>query len=204
MALKNRINQKSIHKFTKQIQQRQTVYKNQDLIFNINSEKEFLEAALDVFHFQQQNNSIYQTWNRLLKIKPENVKSIEQIPFLPVSFFKHHKITSVPESESMTVFTSSSTTSQTPSKHYVANVHLYEKSFLNGFELFYGKIKDYCILALLPGYLERQGSSLVYMCNRLISDSQHRLSGFFLNDINGLIQNINQLKKQKQKTILIG
>lgn len=173
-------------------------------IFNINSEIDFTQKVISVFHFQYNNNVIYKKWVDLLKIDPQSISELTQIPFLPIQFFKTHEIISTSKNETSIVFTSSSTTSQTPSKHIVNDVEVYEKSFIKGFEQFYGNIKDYCILALLPGYLERQGSSLVYMCDRLIKESNHPLSGFFLHNKEALIENIIQLKNTKQKTLLIG
>lgn len=173
-------------------------------IFNINSETDFTQKVIAIFHFQYNNNVIYKKWVDLLKINPHAVTKIAQIPFLPIQFFKTHEIISTSKNETSIVFTSSSTTSQTPSKHIVNDVEIYEKSFIKGFERFYGNIKDYCVLALLPGYLERQGSSLVYMCDRLIKESNHPLSGFFLHNKDGLIDNITQLKQAKQKTLLMG
>ncbi|MBA3664375.1 MAG: acyl transferase [Bacteroidetes bacterium] len=204
MVAKNRINQKSIHKFTKLIQQTQTLTNWQDLIFNINSENDFQHSALKIFAFQYKNNPVYRKWCDLLNITSSGVKSVHEIPFLPINFFKHHKIISGHDSDKATLFASSSTTSQIPSRHFVSDIKIYEKSFLEGFKKVYGEIDQYCILALLPGYLERKNSSLVYMCNRLINDSKHPLSGFFLNNVDALIDNITELKKKKQKTILVG
>lgn len=174
------------------------------LIFNINSDEEFKQLALNVFQFQYSNNVIYHKWVNALKISASNVLSVEQIPFLPIQFFKNNKIISSAEHTNSVVFTSSATTSQTPSRHIVNDINLYEKSFLTAFELFYGKPEEYCILALLPNYLQRKGSSLVYMCNELIKITQHPDSGFFLNNIDELIAKIEKLKKIKQKTLLIG
>ncbi|HRD39701.1 MAG TPA: acyl transferase, partial [Bacteroidia bacterium] len=103
--------------------------------------------------FQYQNCEVYRRFSDSLGIQIETIKHFSQIPFLPVEFFKTHEILSVPKSNETIVFTSSTTTSQSPSKHYVNDITVYEESFLNGFELFYGKPNDYCILALLPGYL---------------------------------------------------
>lgn len=175
-----------------------------DEIFNINSQSEFREKAIAVFRYQYHNNEIYKKWTDLLKINPALITEITQLPFLPIQFFKTHEILSSSKNKNTVVFTSSSTTSQTPSKHIVNDISIYEKSFLKGFEKFYGEISDYCILALLPGYLERQGSSLVYMCERLIKESKHPLSGFFLHNKKALIENIIQLKAAKQKALLIG
>lgn len=175
-----------------------------DEIFNINSQSEFSEKAIAVFRYQYHNNGIYKKWTDLLKINPALITEITQLPFLPIQFFKTHEILSSSKNKNTVVFTSSSTTSQTPSKHFVNDILIYEKSFLKGFVKFYGEISDYCILALLPGYLERKGSSLVYMCDRLIKESKHPLSGFFLHNKKALIENIIQLKEAKQKALLIG
>lgn len=173
-------------------------------IFNINSEQDFDTLALDIFNYQYHSNPVYQKWVNFLKINPRQITNHESIPFLPIEFFKSEKIISGPENSDTVVFTSSSTTSQTPSSHFVTDKAVYEASFLAGFDLFYGNPNQYCILALLPNYLQRKGSSLVYMCNRLIEQSGHEFSGFFLDDITELIRRINELKKQNQKTILIG
>jgi phenylacetate-coenzyme A ligase PaaK-like adenylate-forming protein len=180
------------------------VLKNENSIFNILSPQGFEELSLEMFRFQFQNNAIYRQWVNFMNVEPLAVNSIEKIPFLPIQLFKNHEVISSPKHDGTIVFTSSSTTSQTPSKHYVNNIALYERSFLNGFNLFYGKPQAYCILALLPNYLQRQGSSLVYMCDQLIKKSAHKHSGFFLDNVPELIEIINELKKQKQKTLLIG
>lgn len=176
----------------------------QEKIFTISSENEFNEAALNIFNFQYTHNTIYKQWCNLLKVTDNKVKSIKEIPFLPIEFFKSNKIISSPLTNKSIEFTSSSTTSQIPSKHFVNNINLYEKSFLNCFNLFYGNPNQYCIFALLPNYLQRKGSSLVYMCNELIKRSAHPFSGFFLNNIDDLILKINKLKNSSQKVILIG
>lgn len=173
-------------------------------IFNIYSESDFIDTSLEVFRFQYENNKVYKEWVDLLKVNPAKVNTLDKIPFLPIEFFKQHAIVTSEVNAGTITFTSSSTTSQVPSKHYVNDITIYETSFLKGFDFFYGNVKDYCILALLPGYLERKGSSLVYMCDRLIKESEHPLSGFFLNDFTKLRENIRQLKNAKQKTILMG
>lgn len=180
------------------------MFNNENRIFNIASENEFLELSLSIFNYQAIQNPVYNQWIRLLNIDPAKVTCLEQIPFLPIEFFKKHEIITSPVDVNTIKFTSSSTTSQTPSTHFVNDIAVYEKSFLKGFELFYGKPSDYCILALLPNYLQRKGSSLVYMCDRLIKDSKNPLSGFFLDEIDKLIGIIEELKKTKQKVILIG
>jgi phenylacetate-coenzyme A ligase PaaK-like adenylate-forming protein len=178
--------------------------KNENKIFHITSQSAFLEQSLEIFQFQYQNNAIYKQWVDLLKTDPSEVKELHQIPFLPIEFFKKFEIVSSPITEKTICFTSSATTSQTPSTHYVNFIQHYEESFLRGFELFYGKPEEYCFLALLPNYLQRGGSSLVYMCRNLIERSQHPSSGFFLDNLEDLVLKINQLKNTSQKVILIG
>jgi phenylacetate-coenzyme A ligase PaaK-like adenylate-forming protein len=166
--------------------------------------KDFEKEALEIFRFQAANNLVYQQWLLSLKTKPENISTIQQIPFLPIEFFKSQTIFCEQLNSDATCFTSSATTSQTPAKHYVNDISIYETSFLKGFELFYGSVNQYCILALLPNYLQRQGSSLVYMVDYLIKKGNHIESGFYLDNVNDLKQKINQLKKQKEKVLLIG
>ncbi|MBI2280972.1 MAG: acyl transferase [Bacteroidetes bacterium] len=172
-------------------------------IFNISTEQEFNRLALKMFGFQYQKNLVYQTFCNLLKKNPSVVTSIEKIPFLPIEFFKTQEVicgkNNVDE-----VFLSSGTTGQNQSKHFVKDITIYIESFIKGFEQFYGKITDYCFLALLPSYMEREGSSLIYMTEYLVKHSNHSLSGFYLNNYAALIETIKKLKQQKQKTILIG
>lgn len=178
--------------------------KNENTPFNIASETEFLEAALRAFNYQYQNNHVYKQWVNLLKVNPNKVNTIHKIPFLPIEFFKSQEVVCGKITNSTVAFTSSSTTSQTPSKHYVNDIAVYQNSFLTAFNRVYGNPADYCFLALLPSYLERQGSSLVYMCDYLIKKSKHPLSGFFLSNINELKNAIELLNASGQKTILIG
>lgn len=139
-----------------------------------------------------------------MKIKPSEIERLDQIPFLPIEFFKHFQVISSPTTISTVRFTSSATTSQVPSTHYVNKIGLYEQSFLKGFELFYGKPSDYCILALLPNYLQRGGSSLVYMCKELIARSKHPFNGFFLDNMTELAEKIRALRGTNQKVLLLG
>jgi phenylacetate-coenzyme A ligase PaaK-like adenylate-forming protein len=178
--------------------------KKENIFLSISSKTHFLEVALDTFRFQYANNIVYTKWVDALNINPSSVNALHHIPFLPIEFFKNHTIVSSPIHAKTIAFTSSSTTSQTPSTHFVNDVSMYEKSFLATFKLFYGNPSDFCILALLPNYLQRKGSSLVYMCEQLIKESQHPFSGFFLDNIGDLIQKINQLKNTSQKVLLIG
>lgn len=172
-------------------------------IFKINCDEDFKKEALNLFRYQYQSNPVYKTWASGFVRSENDVTELEQIPFLPIEFFKTRDIISGGK-EPQQVFTSSSTTSQIPSRHFVTDLSIYERSFLNGFELFFGRPQGYCVLALLPGYLERTGSSLVYMCKKLIELSSHKQSGFYLRNIDELVEVIKQLKIAKQKTIIIG
>ena len=172
-------------------------------IFNINNADDFEEVALDIFKFQYENNEVYRDFCIHLRKSPKNVSSSLEIPFLPISFFKTHRVVST-QKDSQTIFTSSGTTQSTTSKHFVPDVELYEKSFLKAFELFYGMPKDFCILALLPSYLEREGSSLIYMVNSLIEKSGHPHSGFYLHNLEELHQKLKILESKGTKTLLIG
>lgn len=172
-------------------------------IFKIEGKNNFEELALKIFYFQAKHNIIYQKYINALDVSISSVRKIYQIPFLPISFFKNHKITTgdfIPERE----FTSSGTTGMTTSKHYVKKLSVYEDSMIKGFQLFFGKPSEYVFLALLPSYLERTGSSLVYMADKLIQLSEDTRSGFYLHDYERLYKNLQILKKQKKKTILLG
>ncbi len=171
-------------------------------IFEVNDDN-FEQLALDIFRFQTQNNEVYRRYIELLKIDYSSISEIDEIPFLPISLFKTHNVyagVGVPEA----TFSSSGTTGIETSKHNVAKLSVYETSFLKGFKLFYGNPKDYCILALLPSYLERQGSSLVYMVQKLIEESEHKSSGFFLHNHHDLVNILHEQEKMAQPSILIG
>jgi phenylacetate-coenzyme A ligase PaaK-like adenylate-forming protein len=172
-------------------------------IFQISLPNEFNAMSLDIFDYQYQNNHIYQAFCNNLKKSPHTTKRIEDIPFMPISFFKNHKIICEGKNEEI-VFSSSGTTGINTSKHYVADLEIYNKSFSEGFKHFFGDIQDYCILALLPSYLEREGSSLIYMTNSLIEKSGHPDSGFYLNNLKELEEKLTELQRKNQKTILIG
>lgn len=171
-------------------------------IFEVNDDS-FETIALEVFNFQAENNPVYGDFVRALKIDPASVRSIVQIPFLPIRFFKSHEV-KTGEFEPQSVFESSGTTGNINSRHLVKDLSLYEESFIKGFELFYGSIKEWCIIGLLPSYLERKNSSLVYMVDKLIQLSGHSQSGFCLNEHEKLFAILNELEKIKQKTLLIG
>jgi phenylacetate-coenzyme A ligase PaaK-like adenylate-forming protein len=172
-------------------------------IFTIQNQKQFEKIALKVFRFQYENNAVYNDFCNHLNVNVASVKAIKQIPFLPISFFKSHNIVSN-TNNAEAVFTSSGTTGIVNSKHLVTNVSVYEESYRSGFSQFYGNIEDYVILALLPSYLEREGSSLIYMIEDLIQSSNNPDSGFYLHNHEELIQKINKLENEGQNTILIG
>ncbi len=167
------------------------------------SQTDFLELAIETFRFQVDNVPVYQKFVKYLGVNVSSVNRLEQIPFMPISLFKTHKVLANDLTEEL-VFTSSGTTGMQTSKHYVAYVDWYQQSYRMGFELAFGSPKQYCILALLPSYLERGGSSLVYMVEDLIQSSHHPSSGFYLNQYDQLAQTIIQLEQQKQPTLLIG
>lgn len=172
-------------------------------IFEIKNEQDFNEICLKIFNYQANNISIYRDFITSLGIKKEQIKHYTEIPFLPIQFFKHHSIIKE-QSDTEITFSSSGTTGAETSKHYVKDVSIYEKSYLKAFEYFYGTIKNTCIIALLPNYLERSGSSLIYMVEDLINKSEHPDSGFLLYEHDILHEKLQRLQTNKQKTILIG
>jgi len=174
-----------------------------EIIFNTQTEAAFTQVALQVFKHQFTNNKVYRSFCDLLYVHPSDIKSIEQIPFLPIQFFKSHTVISSLDQIEET-FTSSGTTGSITSKHFVTNIALYEESYLKGFHHFYGDIKEYTVLALLPNYLERQGSSLVYMVDDLIQKSQKPASGFYLNNLEELAKTLIRLDSANEKVMLIG
>ncbi|MBT8320601.1 MAG: acyl transferase [Eudoraea sp.] len=167
------------------------------------SPAEFDSLALEIFRYQYQGNNTYQTFCKHLGVDPEDVHKIEEIPFLPIQFFKSHQIISG-KSTPEVIFTSSGTTGQLTSKHYVAKTSIYRTSFLKTFKQFYGSPEEYCILALLPSYLEREGSSLVYMVNELIRQSGHPESGFYLHEHEVLARKLRKLDSGGTRVLLIG
>ncbi|NMH87038.1 LuxE/PaaK family acyltransferase [Flavivirga algicola] len=172
-------------------------------IFNINNQTEFEELALKIFRFQFENNRTYRSFCDLLYKHPSDVKTIKDIPFLPIQFFKSHKILSskVPI---QTTFSSSGTTGSNTSKHHITDLDIYIQSFTKGFQQFYGYVEDYVILALLPSYLEREGSSLIYMANAMIKQSKYSESGFYLNNYSELKDTLIRLDSSGEKILLIG
>ena len=173
-----------------------------DKIFSV-SETAFQDLALEIFHFQYQHNPVYRAFTEAIRVNPVLVNAIEKIPFLPISFFKNHEIKSG-EFSSETIFESSGTTGSLPSRHFVKDNRIYSKSFRETFEKNYGPVNEYCIIGLLPSYLERNTSSLVFMVNELKRLSGHPQSGFYLDDFEKLKEVLTELEKKKQKTILLG
>lgn len=172
-------------------------------IFSIENNPNFEELALKVFRFQYRNVPVYHKFCDLLGTSEDDVKQLEDIPFLPIQFFKNHCVMAQ-NMAAETIFSSSGTTGSMTSKHFVASTQMYEKSFFKTFEMQYGPAADYAFLALLPSYLEREGSSLIYMVKSLIEKSGNAHSGFYLYEQDALIKKIEFLEKKEQKTMLIG
>ena len=172
-------------------------------IFNIQNKQEFKALSLAVFKHQFKNNKVYRSFCDLLFVHPSSISTIEEIPFLPIQFFKSRKVLSSLD-EIQETFTSSGTTGSSTSKHLVTDINLYKESYLKGFAHFYGNIEEYTVLALLPNYLEREGSSLVFMVADLIEKSKKAESGFYLDNMQELAEKLIELDKNGQKTLLIG
>ncbi|MGJ5642647.1 acyl transferase [Formosa sp. S-31] len=172
-------------------------------IFNIKTETDFNTQALKVFQFQFKHNRVYRSFCDLLYKHPGDISHYKDIPFLPIEFFKSREILSS-DDKIQQIFSSSGTTGSITSKHYVTDISVYESSFRTGFELAYGNIKNYVVLALLPSYLERDGSSLIYMVNDMIAESNQPESGFYLNNLSELTHTLTQLDKADKKILLIG
>lgn len=172
-------------------------------IFNIQNAQDFSEVALAVFKHQFQNNRVYRSFCDLINVHPSDVQKATEIPFLPIQFFKSRKVVASKD-EAQEVFTSSGTTGTVASKHFVTDINLYKESYRKGFHHFYGNIEEYTVLALLPNYLERKGSSLVYMVDEFIKKSNNIESGFYLDNLEELTQKLIALDKKGRKVLLIG
>ena len=175
----------------------------QNAVFNIQDQSDFKTCALQVFRHQFKNNAIYRSFCDLLYIHSSDVKEVEEIPFLPIQFFKSHAVLSSTQAVKET-FTSSGTTGSSVSKHMVTDLSWYTKSYTKGFEYFYGPIEEYTVLGLLPNYLERDGSSLIYMVDDFIKKSNKPASGFYLNNLTELSKTLIALDKKGEKVLLIG
>ncbi len=172
-------------------------------IFSIKTDEEFSEIALKIFNFQYQNNQVYREYVNLIGIKPENVNQIDKIPFLPISFFKTHKVITG-EKQPELYFQSSGTTGQIRSQNWVVDTQKYTESFTKTFDLFYGDSRNYCFLALLPSYLEQEHSSLVFMVDYFIKNSKCEKSAFFLDNFKELSNILDELEAKGKKIILFG
>lgn len=175
----------------------------QEHIFSIRNRSDFSSLALAVFDWQYHHNTVYQEFCNYLRKTPKNVKQLTEIPFLPISFFKSKSIITANGKVQQT-FTSSGTTGSDVSKHLVTDLSIYEQSFQKGFAHFYDDIQNYAVLALLPSYLEREGSSLIYMAEDMIRQSAHADSGFYLHNLAELAEKIYRLEEAKQPILLIG
>lgn len=171
--------------------------------FNITSPSEFTRLALEIFRYQAAGNPVYGKYLGLLGCDPGSVTEVNQIPFLPVEFFKSHRIVAGPGREAR-VFESSGTTGSQTSRHYILEEEIYCRSLEEGFRLLVGDPSGFCFLALLPSYLERQNSSLVFMMDRLIRLSGRPESGFYLDNLAGLVQTLQTLEQSGRKTMLVG
>ncbi|MDP2415585.1 acyl transferase [Daejeonella sp.] len=174
-----------------------------DRIFSVSDSLEFEKLSLDIFNYQVRKCEVYERFVSNLGIDIREVKDLNSIPFLPIEFFKSQKI-SCSKDEPGIIFSSSGTTALSQSRHFVHNIDFYIQSYRTAFSLFYGEISNYTVLALLPSYLERDGSSLIYMVNDLISLSKHQKSGYFLDNHDLLKQTLQELKASESPTILIG
>ncbi len=172
-----------------------------DSIFSIKSENDFNETALAVFRYQYSQNEVYRDFVNYLKIDPHKIESFLQIPFLPIQFFKSHRVISG-NNPVQTTFFSSGTTQTELSEHHIFDLEIYNQSLLHGFELAFGPVDSYSIFALLPSYHQNKNSSLLYMVDKLIQQSGNA-GGFFLENHHELIEAIH-LQKKFKKIMLIG
>jgi hypothetical protein len=174
----------------------------EDKIFDVQTYG-FEQLALELFRLQSGENQLYRSFIQALNVDPYKVSTVASIPYMPVSFFKNHDVVTG-NFEAETVFESSGTTQTGNSRHLLKSTHLYQRSFTKTFELFYGSPKQWCVIGLLPSYLERKNSSLVMMLNGLIEMSAHPESGFYLYEHEKLAQVLRKNEAAKQKTMLIG
>lgn len=180
------------------------LYQNKEEFINTINVDNFENIALEVFRFQYENCTIYKQYVDLLKVKHDSVKYLHDIPFLPISFFKTHRVWSAGERPVENTFESSGTTGLDTSKHYVADEQLYRASLIKGFEQEYGSIKDYTVVALLPSYLERSNASLVHMVKVFMELSGKAGNGFYLDDREALAKQLKSLKEKGERVLLIG
>lgn len=172
-------------------------------IFQIKDHRTFRETALKVFHFQAERNPVYHDYIDGLGMVAAKIREVEEIPFLPVEFFKTHPVI-CEGMKAEVIFESSGTTQMKPARHHIVDASLYMKSFMGGFKQFYGLPENFCMLALLPSYLERSGSSLIYMMDHLIRQSGHADSGFYLDNLEKLASILQKRNADRQSTLLMG
>jgi phenylacetate-coenzyme A ligase PaaK-like adenylate-forming protein len=171
-------------------------------ILNVTNEQ-FPELALEIFRYQSIHCLVYKDYIKALKINPGSISRLEQIPFLPIRLFKSHEI-KTGSFVAETVFESSGTTGTLPSRHFIKSTSWYDQVFTRAFEKFYGNAENLCIIGLLPSYLERKSSSLVFMVDRLLQRSGNLHSGFYLYDFDQLMEVLFELEKNNQPALLIG
>ena len=171
-------------------------------VFSI-QETDFEQLVIEIFRFQYENNSVYRSYCDMVKTDVQKVNNVLTIPFLPIQFYKTH-IVKTTQFEPEVIFESSGTTQTINSHHFVKDLGFYRQSFVDTFELFYGSEKEWCIIGLLPSYLERKKSSLVFMVDELIRRSGHTAGGFYLYDHDKLHSTLEMLEAEGQKTLLIG
>jgi len=177
--------------------------KHVNTITAIHSSADFERRALELFHFQATLNPVYANFLHLLNVAPHSIQSVADIPFLPIEVFKYHDVkTGVFQPE--IVFSSSGTTGQSSSRHIIRDLDVYERAFMSSFYQAYGNPSEYCFLGLLPSYLERSGSSLIWMTERLIQKSRYAQSGFYLNNHAELARTLELNESQSISTILLG
>ena len=172
-------------------------------IFQIKNEAEFQQKCLETFHYQYQNIEVYRKFVDFLKINPNEIQEVEKIPFLPIEMFKNHTILDQTKKTDL-FFQSSGTTQMNLSKHWIADEKLYRESIEKSFEQFIGKPEDYTLLGLLPSYLEKQNSSLIYMVDFLMKKSGKPQNGYFLYNHQELFELLKKLSKENKKVILFG
>jgi len=164
---------------------------------------DFTQLVLELFRYQAEHNAVYNAYLQNLHVQPEQINSLEQIPFLPIEFFKQQKV-ATGEFEPEVTFLSSGTTQQTRSKHYVADLQWYNQVTKYIFEHFYGPLEQYVVLALLPSYLEQGGSSLVAMVDYFVQQTGQTEEGFYLHNRSQLLESITSAKARGKKVLLIG
>lgn len=173
-------------------------------LFHHHTTEDFNALAVKIFHYQYQANPVYRQFVDLLKVDPKGISDYHDIPFLPIGFFRDQVILSADNLEYEKVFLSSGTTGMVPSRHYIRDLKVYEESFMGSFSHFYGNPMDYRFLALLPGYLERPDSSLVWMMDHLIRMTRANGSGFYLHDTDALFHELHRRETRERNTLLFG